>query len=142
MNLPSEIPTAPFATPVERKRVVAAVIERKQRLLICLRPLEKQHGGLWEFPGGKIHDHESLEGAVTRELTEELGVTATSVGEVLFSTFDRRSGFEILFLPTNIDGEPQPLEHLALTWCARSDLLSYALAPSDHAFASFLLREG
>jgi len=133
--------SAPEAPPKERKRVVAAVIERDDRLLICLRPAEKQHGGMWEFPGGKIHPDESLEDAVSRELTEELAVTTTHVGDVLFSSFDKRSGFEILFLPTRIEGEPQALEHSALAWCAPSELLTHRLAPSDHAFATFLLGE-
>jgi mutator protein MutT len=132
---------APERPPKERKRVVAAVIDRDDRLLICLRPPEKQHGGLWEFPGGKIHADETVAAAVARELKEELAVTATHVGDVLFSTYDQRSGFEILFLPTQIVGEPQALEHSAITWCARSDLLLYTLAPSDEAFASFLMKE-
>jgi 8-oxo-dGTP diphosphatase len=121
------------------RRVVAAVIERDRKLLICRRPDEKQHGGLWEFPGGKMDDSETVEAAVSRELVEELAVQTTSVGELLFSTVDQRSGFEILFLPASIEGEPVALEHSALAWCDPADLLSYALAPSDRAFVSFLL---
>jgi mutator protein MutT len=117
------------------------VIERDSRLLICLRPAEKQHGGMWEFPGGKIHPGESLKDAVRRELSEELGVITTHVGDVLFSSFDKCSGFEILFLPTRIEGEPEALEHSALAWCAPSELLTHRLAPTDRAFATFLLSE-
>jgi mutator protein MutT len=131
-------PSATEVSPLERKRVVAAVVEREDRLLICLRPAGKKHGGLWEFPGGKIEPDESLEEAVRRELNEELAVTATHVGDVLFSAYDERSGFEILFIATSIDGEPVALEHAALTWCTRSELLEFALAPSDRAFASTL----
>jgi hypothetical protein len=40
-------------------RVLASVIERDQRLLVCRRPLHKRHGGLWEFPGGKVREGES-----------------------------------------------------------------------------------
>lgn len=122
-----------------QQRVVAAVIERGQQVLICRRPEAKQHGGLWEFPGGKIHTDEAVHDAVVRELGEELGVEATWVGELLFSTLDQRSGFEILFLQATITGEPIPIEHTALMWCERSDLLSYPLAPSDRAFATFLI---
>ncbi len=121
------------------RRVVAAVIERDERLLICCRPVGKQHGGLWEFPGGKIDDCESIEAAVARELSEELAVQTTNVGELLFSTLDHRSGFEILFFRAAIEGEPVAIEHSALAWCEPAELFSYALAPSDRAFASFLL---
>jgi mutator protein MutT len=127
-------------TSVTNPLVVAAVIERARRVLICQRPEGKQHGGLWEFPGGKVHAGESIPEALTRELAEELAVLTTDVGEVLFSRVDQRSGFEILFLHASIKGEPVALEHSAIVWCEPTELLSYPLAPSDHAFASFYLR--
>jgi 8-oxo-dGTP pyrophosphatase MutT (NUDIX family) len=40
--------------------VLAAVITHQSRYLVCQRPLSKRHGGLWEFPGGKIEPGESL----------------------------------------------------------------------------------
>jgi 8-oxo-dGTP diphosphatase len=40
-------------------RVVAAVVERDGRLLLCRRPAGKRHAGLWEFPGGKLLPGES-----------------------------------------------------------------------------------
>ena len=55
-------------------RVLAAVIKRNERYLICKRPENKRHGGLWEFPGGKIEIGESNFEAAVRELREELGV--------------------------------------------------------------------
>jgi predicted SprT family Zn-dependent metalloprotease len=35
-------------------RVLGSVTERDPRLLVCRRPLDKRHGGLWEFPGGEV----------------------------------------------------------------------------------------
>jgi 8-oxo-dGTP pyrophosphatase MutT (NUDIX family) len=49
--------------------VVAAVIERDGRLLVCQRPAHKRHGGLWEFPGGKCDPGESDAEAARRELS-------------------------------------------------------------------------
>lgn len=121
-------------------RVVAAVIEREQRLLICQRSEGKMHGGLWEFPGGKVHVDESIPEAVARELSEELDVHTTEVGEILFSRIDQSSGFEILFLRASITGDPVALEHSAILWCEPEELLSYSLAPSDRAFATFFLQ--
>lgn len=70
-------------------RVIAAVIRRDSTWLICKRPLHKRHGGLWEFPGGKIRDSESDYDAASRELGEELLVDVTGVGRLLFTTQDR-----------------------------------------------------
>lgn len=119
-------------------RVVAAVISRDGRLLICERPSHKRHGGLWEFPGGKVEPDETDFAAVQRELCEELGVEVTTVGIVEYSIADPGSHFVIEFVPVEIAGEPVCHEHTALAWVAPSNLLSYALAPSDHQFALFL----
>jgi len=69
-------------------RVLASVIERDQKLLVCRRPVHKRHGGLWEFPGGKVQKGESDLEAARRELREELAVEVTGVGAVAPS--DRR----------------------------------------------------
>jgi mutator protein MutT len=116
-------------------RVVAAVIERAGRVLVCERPGHKRHGGLWEFPGGKVEPGESDLAAVERELHEELGVRVTAVGPVLFSSPDPGSDFVIEFHPVEIDGEPQPLEHVRLLWASDADLARLALAPSDLRYA-------
>jgi mutator protein MutT len=116
-------------------RVVASVIEQDRRLLICRRAVHKRHGGLWEFPGGKIEPDESDFDAVQRELGEELGVRVRAVGSVEFSMHDPGSPFVIDFLPVDIDGEPQCLEHSALTWVTEEALLTFPLAPSDRQYA-------
>ena len=50
--------------------VVAAVIRRGERVLLCQRPAHKRHGGLYEFPGGKCNDGETKDQAIARELLE------------------------------------------------------------------------
>jgi mutator protein MutT len=118
-------------------RVVASIIERDGKLLVCERPAHKRHGGLWEFPGGKVEPGESDFEAVERELGEELGVRVVEVGPVLFSINDPGSHFVIEFLPVAIAGEPQALEHSALSWVAEEELFALALAPSDRKFVHF-----
>ena len=61
--------------PLERTiDVMAAVVEKDGHYLICRRPEHKRQGGLWEFPGGKVHEGERYEQATKRELAEELEV--------------------------------------------------------------------
>ncbi|MGA9625820.1 MAG: NUDIX domain-containing protein, partial [Bryobacteraceae bacterium] len=55
-------------------QVVAGVIERQGRCLICRRKREQSHPLKWEFPGGKVEPGETPEQALTRELEEELGI--------------------------------------------------------------------
>jgi 8-oxo-dGTP diphosphatase len=122
----------------ERIRVVAAVISRHhdtgREWLVCQRPAHKQHGGLWEFPGGKCEPGESDMEATRRELLEELGVRVLEVGAPLLEISDAASRFLIVFVPTTITGEPACLEHDALHWGSATSLLQLPLAPSDLAF--------
>lgn len=115
-------------------RVLASVIQRDHRLLVCRRPRHKRHGGLWEFPGGKVKDGESDLEAVRRELKEELGVHVQEVGPVELSVLDPGAGFVVEFLPVIIQGDPQCLEHEALAWEVEDVLPCYPLAPSDRRY--------
>ena len=54
--------------------VAVALIDADGRVLLQQRPAHKEHGGLWEFPGGKIDEGELPEAALIRELKEELGI--------------------------------------------------------------------
>lgn len=123
---------------MEAIEVVAAVIQRDGCYLICRRPAHKRHGGLWEFPGGKVHDGETVEDAVRRELAEELQVELLRVGEVRSRIPDRNSPFVISFVDVEIVGDPRSIEHQATAWVAAATLLDYPLAPSDRIFAQRL----
>src|SRR5687767_4741492 len=112
-------------------RVVAAVVARDGRLLVCQRPAHKRHGGLWEFPGGKCEPGESDADAVARELREELGVAAVAVGAERLAVHDAGSPFVIAFVPVEIVGDPVCHEHTALLWGTPDELVQLALAPSD-----------
>jgi len=115
-------------------RVVAAVISRGEKLLVCQRPAHKRHGGLWEFPGGKCEPGESDSDAIRRELAEELGVEAVAFGAPHCEIADPDSPFLIVFMTATIEGEPIAGEHTAIAWGARDDLLSLPLAPSDRRY--------
>lgn len=118
-------------------RVLAAVITRGDRFLVCRRPDDKRHGGLWEFPGGKLEPGENDAAAARRELREELGVEVTAVGRELLAAHDAGSPYLIAFVEVTISGEPACLEHSALAWATVEQLQAYALAPSDRRFVEW-----
>jgi 8-oxo-dGTP diphosphatase len=64
------------------KRVVAALIVKDGKLLVCQRTRHQTMPLKWEFPGGKIEEGEQPRDALRRELEEELGITATIGNEV------------------------------------------------------------
>ena len=110
-------------------KVVAAVVLRDRKYLIARRPRHKQHGGLWEFPGGKIRSGETTSAALRRELREELGVDAVIVGETIAVLADGL--VEIQFLAVDMEDEPAALEHTELRWCSLTDLARIDFAPID-----------
>jgi 8-oxo-dGTP diphosphatase len=67
---------------IQVKQVVAAVIVRENRVLICQRTEEQAFALQWEFPGGKVEAGEELPDALVRELREELGITALVEQEI------------------------------------------------------------
>lgn len=79
-----ESPRASHAStiPPFMKRVVAALIVKEGKVLVCQRTRHQTMPLKWEFPGGKIEEGEQPRDALRRELEEELGITATIGDEV------------------------------------------------------------
>lgn len=121
--------------------VVACVIsDGSGRVLVGQRPRDKRHGGLWEFPGGKVRPGETLAQAADRELEEELGVRVTETAATPeYVRDDPESGFRILFLRVRIDGEPERLEHEALDWVHPSETACEIYAPADAAYLRHII---
>lgn len=128
-------PDTPATVPV-----VAAVIRRHDgAVLLARRPEGKRHGGLWEFPGGKILEGESRADAVRRELAEELELETEELGTLLFSAQDEGAPFVIEFMETRAVGDPVLHEHSAFGWFTAAELSEIELAPADARFAASLV---
>lgn len=119
--------------------VVAAVASDGGRYLLGLRPVDKRHGGMWEFPGGKLGPDETDEMAMTRELGEELAVGVRRFGALMFEARDPGSPFVIRFFDVTLNGAPSALEHTRLGWFTPLELTGMPLAPSDALFVRDVL---
>ena len=123
-----------------RLLVVAAVVERDGRIMLCQRRPGVHNGLKWEFPGGKLEAGESPEAALARELREELDVEAR-VGRVRDAVYHRYADRDVLVLFYRceiIGGEPRPLDCNAVEWVAPEDLTDYDFAGADRAFVERL----
>jgi 8-oxo-dGTP diphosphatase len=101
-------------------KVVAALIEQQGRILACQRSRGGRFELMWEFPGGKMEPGETPEQALTRELWEELGVTATIGREVYRTTHlstETREPFELIFFAAQVPpSEIQNREFEQIVW--------------------------
>ncbi len=119
----------------------AALITTGRGVLLVKRRPGGDLGGCWELPGGKVEPGETIEGALRRELSEELGVEST-VGEVVATTRFVHAGqtFDLYALAAAIDpADVRLLEHDALIEVPLSRALSMDLAPSDRRVLEQLL---
>lgn len=116
--------------------VVAAVIEREGRIMLCQRLPDVHNALKWEFPGGKIEAGESPEVALARELREELGIRV-AVGRVRDAIYYRYPDRDVLLLFYGCsigEGEPRTVECNAIAWATPEALPGYDFAGADLAF--------
>ncbi|MBI4774558.1 MAG: A/G-specific adenine glycosylase [Deltaproteobacteria bacterium] len=113
--------------------VSAGVIMNGARILITRRFPEGLLGGLWEFPGGKREEGETLEACLLREIQEELSVTI-DVGPSFLTVNREYSHFRITlhsFLCRLQRGEPQKIGCSDLRWVTIGQLGDFAFPRAD-----------
>ena len=120
--------------------VVAALIWKDGKFLICQRPAHKARGLLWEFVGGKVEAGESKSEALKRECKEELAIEI-SVGELFWEETHEYPDLTVhlsLFNSTIVSGEPQLLEHNSIKWISPDEIPEYQFCPADKTFLDII----
>lgn len=127
----------------KRIEVVAAIIEKDGKILICRRAENKTRALKWEFPGGKIEPGETPEQAVLRECREELNVDLCVKGEfmrVLHSYPDIEIQLTV-FRTAIIGSDPRCIEHKEIHFVYPSELADFELCPADITVAEKIISE-
>lgn len=119
---------------MKAKQVVAALIVKEDKILICQRTEQQPHPLKWEFPGGKIEPHEQPVKALCRELEEELGITA-SIGRkiaVVQHNYGANNAVELQFyLVEKYEGELQNRIFRDIRWVHRKELPTFDFLEAD-----------
>ena len=117
----------------DKKYIAAAVIEIDGKFLIAQRAKQDKLFGLWEFPGGKVEEGETLEECLKRELFEELDIHA-HVGEYFCTSTFIHNNFMYdmcVFKVYSYDRQIKLNEHSAIAWVTSAELSNYNYPDPD-----------
>ena len=124
-------------------RVVAAQIEREGRYLITQRKPTSSLPLLWEFPGGRVEEHESDEQALARELLEEMRIEV-EVREAAVAVNHEYDTYIIDFrvYRCGLKTDPHQIKTVGINdyrWVAPNELDDYEFPGADQATIDALL---
>ena len=137
-------PVTPESEPVPHHDIAVGLVfnDSGDELLIQRRPDEGLLGGLWEFPGGKQEDGESMETACRREVKEELGIDV-AVEDHFYTLSHAYSHFKITlhaFRCRIREGTPQAREDQPFQWIPLDELNDVAFPRANRRLIEELER--
>ena len=122
--------------------VACALVDADGRVLLAKRPPGRPLAGLWEFPGGKIEPGETPEGALIRELQEELGIKVTPACLAPFTfashSYERFHLLMPLYVCRKWEGVVAALQGQELAWVRALRLGDFAMPPADEPLKAML----
>lgn len=119
----------------------AIITDEQGRILIGQRPEGKALAGLWEFPGGKQEEGETVEQCIVREIREELDVCCV-VGDYVMSVTKAypHGEFKLMVYLAKIKDvhNLKNLVHQELRWVSAEELKNYEFPPADVDIIAYL----
>src|ERR1043166_8935825 len=116
------------------KEVVAGLLCRNGRVLICQRSASAAFPLKWEFPGGKVEKGERHEAALRRELQEELGIEAEPGEKIRQYSHSYAEGVEVnltFFRVGKYSGRLKNLVFQQFKWVDLRDLIRFDFLDGD-----------
>lgn len=132
------------AQPTALLVVALALIDGLGRVLMQRRPDERAHGGLWEFPGGKLEPGEGPGGALVREIAEELAIIVreADLTPLTFAASASADGARpvvlLLYTCSSWQGDPAPEPGAELRWLHPEAMAALPMPPLDVPLAAAL----
>ncbi|MFC0588995.1 (deoxy)nucleoside triphosphate pyrophosphohydrolase [Novosphingobium aquiterrae] len=122
--------------------MAVALINDGGEVLMQRRPPDKAHGGLWEFPGGKVETAETLVSALLREIEEELGIglDPDALEPLSFAARPEQPHVVLLYICREWHGVPTAIEASAIGWFSLDELAALSMPPLDQPLACALHR--
>ena len=116
------------------KQVVAALIVRDNKILVCQRTEDQAMPLKWEFPGGKVERDEDLKDALRRELEEELGIDAEIGSKIAAIQHSYASGASLALYFYRVDRFKNEIDNRIfreVRWVHRKELPTYDFLEAD-----------
>ncbi len=116
--------------------VAVGVIRNPEReVLIAQRHKQLHQGGLWEFPGGKLEQGESVQEALARELFEELGIRVNEASPLItiHHSYADIKVFLDVWVVESFSGIPYGKENQSICWVSPENLKRYEFPVANRA---------
>jgi A/G-specific adenine glycosylase len=143
-NRQTEIPMREPSSPLPHKQIGVAVIWNDcGEILIDRRLQEGLLGGLWEFPGGKFEENETISACIKREIREELGISI-EVREHLITINHAYTHFRVtlnVYHCRYLEGEPQPIECDEIRWVKPEQLSEFPFPKANTKIIDAILSQ-
>lgn len=103
---------------------VATIFNVENQVLLTLRQAHQHQANLWEFPGGKVEEDETVHDALKREILEEVAITIIAAEPLLTVShdYDDRSVLLDVWRVDKFEGTPYGQEGQKMRWCSIADL--------------------
>ncbi|MEP5566901.1 MAG: 8-oxo-dGTP diphosphatase MutT [Halioglobus sp.] len=122
---------------------VGVILDADRNILLTRRHDHLHQGGLWEFPGGKVEQGESLALALARELREELDITPVKTSPLIeiHHDYGDKSVFLDVHLVWEFSGLPRGLEGQPMVWVSADELSNYDFPAANQPIVAAILQE-
>jgi 8-oxo-dGTP diphosphatase len=126
---------------MEIVEVAVGVIKSANKIYISKRSDALHQGGKWEFPGGKREAHETIEQALARELSEEIGIQVTQQSPFMLIEHDygdKKVRLDVR-LVEGFEGEASHQEGQQSQWVEINELSQFTFPDANKVIIDKLL---